>query len=50
MNLGGWIFMLLSAALVWGMTGYCFYRVFTLPPELPPDEVVAEPAQEFHSA
>jgi hypothetical protein len=46
----GWIFMLLSLAFVWGLTFWCFYRVFTLPPEMPPDEAVPEPAQDFRSA
>ena len=50
MTIWGWAFMLGSAAFVWGLTGYCFYRVFTLPPEVPPDEAVPEPAQHFHSA
>lgn len=46
----GWTFMVLSLAFVWGLTGWCFYRVFTLPPEMPPDEAVPEPAQDFRSA
>ena len=50
MTVGGWIFMLISAALVWGTTIYCFYRVFTLPPEMPPDEAMPEQAQDFRSA
>jgi hypothetical protein len=40
----GWVFMLGSAAFVWGLTGYCFYRVLTAP-EPPPEE-----AQHFRSA
>jgi hypothetical protein len=44
MTILGWIFMLGSAGAVWGMTGYCFYRVLTAP-EPPPEE-----PQHFHSA
>jgi hypothetical protein len=29
----GWIIMIVSNAFVWGLTGWCFYRVLTLPPE-----------------
>jgi hypothetical protein len=50
MTAGGWIVMLASAAFVWGLCGWCFYRVFTLPPEMPPDEVIPEEAQDFRSA
>ena len=46
----GWTFMIASAAFVWGLTGWCFYRVFTLPPDVSPDEAVSEQAQHFHSA
>ena len=42
----GWIFLILSTAFVWGLTGWCFYKVLTLPPE----HDVAEPAKEFRSA
>jgi len=28
----GWIFLVVSLALVWGLSGYCFYRVLTAPP------------------
>lgn len=27
----GWVFLLTSMAFVWGLTGYCFYRVLTAP-------------------
>lgn len=50
MTPAGWIVMLASAAFVWGLCGWCFYRVFTLPPEMPPDQVVPEEAQDFRSA
>lgn len=33
MTIGGWIIMLLSLAFVWGLTGWCFYRVLTSAPE-----------------
>lgn len=35
----GWIFMTLSLAFVWGLTGWCFYKVLTAPrePSGPPD-------------
>jgi hypothetical protein len=46
----GWLFMLGSVAFVWGLVGWCFYRVFTLPPEMPPDEAVPEQLQDFRSA
>jgi len=26
----GWLFMLTSLALVWGVTAWCFYKVLTL--------------------
>lgn len=29
----GWLFMILSLSFVWGLTGWCFYRVLTLPAE-----------------
>jgi len=42
----GWIFLVTSLAFVWGLTGWCFYKVLTLPPAHP----VAEPVKDFHSA
>ena len=48
MNVGGWLFMLLSLAFVWGLTGYCFYRILSLPPEA--EEAEAEILDKFHSA
>jgi hypothetical protein len=30
MNLGGWIFLILSTLFVWGLAGWCFYRVLTV--------------------
>jgi hypothetical protein len=44
MTLLGWVFMLGSAAFVWSLTGYCFYRVLTAP------EPPAEEPQHFRSA
>jgi hypothetical protein len=37
----GWVFLLASTALVWGLTGWCFYRVLTAPGEIekPPDSL-----------
>ena len=46
MTVLGWIFLVASLGFVWGLTGWCFYKVLTLPPEHP----VAEPAKQFHSA
>lgn len=50
MRFWGWVFMLGSAGFVWGLTGWCFYKVFSLPPEVTPDDAVPEPAQHFRSA
>jgi hypothetical protein len=33
MTIGGWIIMVLSLTFVWGLTGWCFYRVLTAGPE-----------------
>lgn len=38
MNTGGWIFLLVSMAFVWGLCGWCFYKVMrgghvTKPPD-----------------
>jgi hypothetical protein len=33
MTVGGWAIMLLSLVFVWGLTGWCFYRVLTGAPE-----------------
>jgi hypothetical protein len=41
----GWVFMLGSAAFVWGLTIWCFWRVLSFP-----DEPPAEQVKEFHSA
>jgi hypothetical protein len=43
----GWVFMILSVGFVWGLTGWCFYRVLTLPPE---EREVPEQVKDFHSA
>jgi hypothetical protein len=29
----GWIFMTISLLFVWGLTGWCFYKVLTAPRE-----------------
>jgi hypothetical protein len=41
MTTGGWIFLLLSTAFVWGLVGWCFYKVMTVPGhiEKPPDSL-----------
>lgn len=31
MTIGGWIFMVVSLAFVWGLAGWCYYRVLTAP-------------------
>ena len=30
----GWVFLIASLTFVWGLTGYCFYRVLTAPGEI----------------
>lgn len=30
----GWIFLLASTAFVWGLTGWCFYKVLTVKHEI----------------
>jgi len=37
----GWIFLLTSMTFVWGLTGWCFYKVLTVKGEIekPPDSV-----------
>ena len=27
MNAGGWIFLVTSVSLVWGLAGWCYYQV-----------------------
>ena len=44
MTVLGWVFLVSSLSAVWGLTGWCFYRVLTAP-EPPPEET-----QHFHSA
>lgn len=44
LNVYGWIFMIGSLGLVWGLAIWCFRKVLSLPTP-PPDEV-----KEFHSA
>ena len=29
MTTGGWIFLILSLSFVWGLLGWCFYKVLT---------------------
>ena len=35
----GWTFLILSLTFVWGLTGWCFYKVLTAEAEIekPPD-------------
>jgi hypothetical protein len=28
----GWLFLAASMLFVWGLSGYCYYRVLTAPP------------------
>lgn len=37
----GWVFLIASLTFVWGLTGYCFYRVMKAPGEIerPPDSL-----------
>jgi len=37
----GWIFLVVSLGFVWGLTGWCFYKVLTVPHEIerPPDSL-----------
>jgi hypothetical protein len=44
MNLGGWIFMLVSVGFVTVLTFWCFKRVLSAPKEPP------APVKDFHSA
>lgn len=39
MTLLGWIFLMMSLAFVWGLAGWCFYKVLTVPgtTQKPPD-------------
>lgn len=30
MSLAGWIFLLLSNIFVWGLAGWCYYKVMTI--------------------
>jgi hypothetical protein len=41
MNIGGWIFLLVSTGFVWGLCGWSFYKVLTVPnePPKPPDSL-----------
>ena len=48
MTVLGWIFLLLSLALVWGLVIWCFYKVLTAPPEV--EQEIAEDLEHFHSA
>jgi hypothetical protein len=44
MTPAGWVFLIASLALVWGLALWCFYKVLTFREE-PPD-----PVRKFHSA
>jgi hypothetical protein len=37
----GWTFLIVSLTFVWGLTGWCYYRVLTAPGEIepPPDSL-----------
>ena len=37
----GWLFLAVSLSFVWGLTGWCFYRVMKAPTaiEKPPDSL-----------
>ncbi len=39
MTFWGWVFLVLSTAFVWSLTGWCFYKVLSSPREIerPPD-------------
>lgn len=39
MTTGGWVFMTISLLFVWGLCGWSFYKVMTVPGEIekPPD-------------
>jgi hypothetical protein len=43
MTTAGWIFMVTSLLLVWGLSGWCFYRVLRAPPEDASDPGVTAP-------
>ncbi len=40
MTLAGWVVMLTSLGLVWGVAGWCFYRVLS---QDEPDETIEQP-------
>ena len=42
----GWIFMMVSLSLVWGLAIWCYARIL----RLPPDKKIPKPAKDFHSA
>ena len=44
MTLIGWIMMVCSLSFVVGLTAWCYWRVLSLPPEIP------KAAKDFHSA
>lgn len=42
MTLGGWVFLILSTAAVWGMTLWCYWKVLTIKDDhvvKPPDSL-----------
>lgn len=40
MTTGGWVFLLVSQAFVWGLTIFCFSKVLRgAPIEVPPDSL-----------
>ncbi len=44
----GWIFLVVSLTLVWGLSFYCYFRVLTAP--MPVEEEIAEELEHFHNA
>lgn len=40
----GWVFLFSSLLFVWGLTGWCFYKVLTFHEDPP------KPVRDFHSA
>jgi hypothetical protein len=44
MSVLGWIFLATSLSFVWGLTGWCYYKILSSPAG-PPEEL-----KHFHSA
>jgi hypothetical protein len=43
MDADGWLFMTLSMAIVLALTGYCLYKVLSLPPKEVEETIQAQP-------